>query len=209
MAFALPSFNAAVASANTSGVPLQRLQANIDFDDVKSDIATKYMTKLPLEKFLTEANIAKQALSEYGAGLRNKMTLDHNMKISEMREKQDKRNALVNMLTGSGDSNAGMQLQQLLDPRTEYERQMQFIRNKRVSEQNAMGALHPSLGLNAAMTELSEVKAPGTNATYQQVKKTEQEAQPISIPLAQTSNTFNAIDLLKVYEQQRKQANSK
>ena len=209
MAFALPSFNAAVASANTAGAPVQRLQANIEFDDVKSDIATKYMTKLPLEKFLTEANIAKQALSEYGAGLRNKMTLDHNMKISEMREKQDKRNALVNMLTGSGDSNAGMQLQQLLDPRTEYERQMQFIRNKRVSEQNAMGALHPSLGLNAAMTELSEVKAPGTNATYQQVKKTEQEAQPISIPLAQTSNTFNAIDLLKVYEQQRKQANSK
>ena len=46
------------------------------------------MTKLPLEKFLTEANIAKQALSEYGAGMRNKMTLDHNMKISEMREKQ-------------------------------------------------------------------------------------------------------------------------
>ena len=209
MAFALPSFNAAVASANTSGAPLQRLQANIDFDDIKSDIATKYMTKLPLEKFLTEANIAKQALAEYGAGLRNKMTLDHNMKISEMREKQDKRNALVNMLTGSGDSNAGMQLQQLLDPRTEYERQMQFVRNKRVSEQNAMGALHPSRGLQAAMTELSEVKVPGTNATYQQVKKTEQEAQPISIPLAQTSNTFNAIDLLKVYEQQRQQANSK
>ena len=208
MAFALPSFNAAVASANTSGVPLQRLQANIDFDDVKSDIATKYMTKLPLEKFLTEANIAKQALSEYGAGLRNKMTLDHNMKISEMQEKQDKRNALVNMLTGSGDSNAGYAAAAAFDPR-EYERQMQFIRNKRVSEQNAMGALHPSLGLNAAMTELSEVRAPGTNATYQQVKKTEQEAQPISIPLAQTSNTFNAIDLLKVYEQQRKQANSK
>ena len=44
---------------------------------------------------------------------------------------------------------------------------------------------------------------------YQQVKKTEQEAQPISIPLPQTSNTFNAIDLLKVYEQQRKQAQFK
>ena len=144
MAFALPSFNAAVASANPQGVRVTaRLQANIDFDDVKSDIATKYMTKLPLEKFITEANIAKQALAEYGAGLRNKMTLDHNMKISEMQEKRDKRNALINMLKGSGESNAGMQLQQLVDPRTEYERQMQFIRNKRVSEQNAMGALHP------------------------------------------------------------------
>ena len=206
MAF-IPSFGAAAASAQTSGAPLIALQRSIDFDDVKSDIATEYMTKLPLEKQMIEANIAKQALAEYGAGLRNKMTLDHNMKISEMREKQDKRNALINMLTGSGDSNAGMQLQQLLDTRTEYERQMQFVRNKRVSEQNAMGALHPSLGLNAAMTELSEVKVPGTNATYQQVKKTEQESQPISIPLAQTSSTFT--DLLKVYEQQRKQANSK
>ena len=207
MAYALPSFNAAVESARTSGAPLIALQKNIDFDDVKSDIATKYMTKLPLEKFLTEANIAKQALSEYGAGLRNKMTLDHNMKISEMREKMDKRNALVNMLTGSGDSSAGMQLQQLLDPRTEAERQMMFVRNKRMSEQNAMGALHPSKGLTAAMTDLSEVEVPGTNAVNQQIKRTEQQAQPISIPLAQTSTTFT--DLLKVYEQQRKQANSK
>ena len=94
MAFALPSFNAAVASAQTSGAPLIALQKNIDFDDVKSDIATKDMTKLPLEKFITEANIAKQALAEYGAGLRNKMTLDHNMKISEMQKKENKRTAL-------------------------------------------------------------------------------------------------------------------
>ena len=48
MAFALPSFNAAVASAQTSGAPLIALQKNIDFDDVKSDIATKALTKLPL-----------------------------------------------------------------------------------------------------------------------------------------------------------------
>lgn len=206
MAFALPSFNAAVASANTSGAPLQRLQANIDFDDVKSDIATKYMTKLPLEKFLTEANIAKQALAEYGSGLRNKMTLDHNMKISEMQQKENKRAALVNMLT-SGDSNAGMQLQQLLDPRTESERQMQFVRNKRISEQNALGDLHPSIALNTALSELAKVNVPGTNATYNQIKKTEQQAQPISIPLAQSQSTFT--DLLKVYEQQRQQSDSK
>lgn len=206
MAFALPSFNAAVASANTSGAPLQRLQANIDFDDVKSDIATKYMTKLPLEKFLTEANIAKQALAEYGAGLRNKMTLDHNMKISEMQQKENRRAALVNMLT-SGDSNAGMQLQQLLDPRTETERQMQFVRNKRISEQNALGQLHPSGGLQNALSELLKVNVPGTNSTYQQVRKTEQQSQPISIPLAQPSNFYS--DAFRALEQQRQQGNSK
>lgn len=206
MAFALPSFNAAVASANTSGAPLQRLQANIDFDDVKSDIATKYMTKLPLEKFLTEANIAKQALAEYGAGLRNKMTLDHNMKISEMQQKENKRAALVNMLT-SGDSNAGMQLQQLLDPRTETERQMQFVRNKRISEQNALGDLHPSIALKTALAELLAVPKSGTDSMVQQVKKTEQQSQPISIPLAQPSNFYS--DAFRVLEQQRQQGNSK
>ena len=61
MAFALPSFNAAEASANPRGALIGC--RNIDFDDVKSDIATQYMTKLPLEKFITEANIAKQALA--------------------------------------------------------------------------------------------------------------------------------------------------
>ena len=74
MAFALPSF-AAVASANTSGLPLQRLQDNIDFQDVKSDFATKTLTELPYKKFLTEAAMARDALSQYGATLRNKMTL--------------------------------------------------------------------------------------------------------------------------------------
>lgn len=206
MAFALPSFNAAVASANTSGAPLQRLQANIDFDDVKSDIATKYMTKLPLEKFLTEANIAKQALAEYGSGLRNKMTLDHNMKISEMQQKENKRAALVGMLAG-GDSNSGLQLSQLVNPRTESERQMQFVRNKRISEQNALGDLRPSIALQTALSELAKVNVPGTNATYDQIQKTEQQAQPISIPLAQSQSTFT--DLLKVYEQQRQQGDSK
>ena len=33
------------------------------------------------------------------------------------------------------------------------------------------------------MTELSDVTSSGTNAWYQQVKKTEQEAQPISMDL--------------------------
>ena len=98
MAFALPSFNAAVASAQSAGGPLIALQKNIDFDDVKSDIATQYMTKLPLEKFITEANIAKQALAEHGAGLRNKMSLDHDMKIAEMQQKENKRTALINLL---------------------------------------------------------------------------------------------------------------
>ena len=103
MAYALPSFNAAVASASSSGAPLQRMQANIDFGDVKSDIATKALTKLPLEKFITEANLAKQALAEYGAGIRNKMNLDYKREVNELNRKDAKRAALVTMLKGGAD----------------------------------------------------------------------------------------------------------
>ena len=48
MAFALPSFNAAVASGQTSGQPLQRLQSNIDFNDVKSTMGIQTMVQAPL-----------------------------------------------------------------------------------------------------------------------------------------------------------------
>ena len=118
MAFALPSFNAAVASANTSGLPLQRLQANIDFQDVKSDFATETLTELPYKKFLTEAAMARDALAEYGATLRNKMDLDYNREVDELKRKGAKQNALVKMLLSS-DANAGLGLEALADPREE------------------------------------------------------------------------------------------
>lgn len=186
MAFALPSFNAAVASAQTSGIPLQRMQANIDFQDVKSDIATKYMTKLPLEKFITEANIAKQALSEYGAGLRNKMSLDHDMKIAEMLEKENKRTALINLLKGDGKSTAGMQLDKLVDPQTFTERELVHQQRKRNSLYNEMGAFHPDYGQVAAGTGINTVPLPGTDAVYQKLKQTEQQSQPLTLELPQS-----------------------
>jgi len=204
MAFALPSFNAAVVSAQTSGTPLQRMQANIDFQDVKSDIATKYMTKLPLEKFITEANIAKQALAEYGAGLRTKMDLDHKMKISEMNVKQNKRNALVDMLTGD-DSNAGTQLIDLLDPRDEGIKQMNYLAGRRQHELNMMGGLHPQSALAGALTKLGQIPAPKTNAVIQQIKKTEQQSQPITLDLPQASNNLlDALNTLKQGQQTQK-----
>tara|TARA_Y100000401_G_scaffold117224_1_gene125207 strand:- start:10978 stop:11601 length:624 start_codon:yes stop_codon:yes gene_type:complete len=202
MAFALPSFNAAVASANTSGAPLQRLQANIDFDDVKSDIATKYMTKLPLEEFITEANIAKQALAEYGAGLRNKMTLDHNMKISEMQQKENKRSALINLLKGDGKSTSDMQLDKLVDPQTAMERELVHQQRKRNALYNEMGAFHPDYGQVAAGTAINTVPLPGTDAVYQNITKTENEA-PLKLELPQSQPGYvEAFNLLMQQGQQ-------
>lgn len=206
MAFALPSFNAAVASAQTSGSPLIALQKNIDFDDVKSDIATKYMTKLPLEKFITEANIAKQALAEYGAGLRNKMSLDHDMKVAEMLEKQNKRSALINLLKGDGKSTAGMQLEKLVDPQTAMERELVHQQRKRNSLYNEMGAFHPDYGQVAAGTAINTVPLPGTDAVYQNIKKTEDQA-PLKIELPQSQPGY--VEAFKLLMQQGQQPQKK
>ena len=207
MAFALPSFNAAVASANTSGAPLQRMQANIDFQDVKSDIATKYMTKLPLEKFITEANIAKQALAEYGAGLRNKMTLDHNMKISEMQQKENKRTALINLLKGDGQSTAGMQLDKLVDPQSFTERELVHQVRKRNALAHEMGVFHPDYAQVTAGKAIYDVPLPGTNAVYQNIKKTENEA-PLKLELPQSQpGLLEAYKLLMQQGQQPQKTN--
>ena len=206
MAYALPSFNAAVASAQTSGAPLIALQKNIDFDDVKSDIATKYMTKLPLEKFITEANIAKQALAEYGAGLRNKMSLDHDMELAEMLEKQNKRTALINLLKGDGESTAGMQLDKLVDPQTAMERELVHQQRKRNASYNEMGAFHPDYGQVAAGTGINTVPVPGTDAVYQNITKTENEA-PLKLELPQSQPGY--VEAFKLLMQQGQQPQKK
>ena len=160
MAYALPSFNAAVASASSSGAPLQRMQANIDFGDVKSDIATKYMTKLPLEKFLTEANIAKQALAEYGAGIRNKMDLDYRREVNEQNREDAKRNALVKMLMGGADE-LMPKPQPYKDEREELLTELLFRKGKEGYLQGEMGGLHPDKALTKAVEGAPLPKLPG------------------------------------------------
>ena len=170
MAFALPSFNAAVASAQTSGVPLQRLQSSIDFDDVKSDIATKALTELPYKKFLTEAAVARDALAQYGANLRNKMTLDYNREVLEAEQKNRKQDALVKMLL-SGDANAGLALTPLVDPRQERINQLTFEQSVRNAIANDQGVLDPDKnigGIIEAVTKVPSRRAGGTAAQSSQ-----------------------------------------
>ena len=165
MAFALPSFNAAVASASSSGAPLQRMQANIDFGDVKSDIATKALTKLPLEKFIVEANIAKQALAEYGDGLQRKMLLDYNREVNEQNREDAKRTALVSMLTGgAGELESALKPQPYSDPRSELLTEMLFRQGREGYLQGEMGGLHPDKALTKAVEGAPLPKLPGAGA---------------------------------------------
>ena len=201
MAFALPSFNAAVASANTSGAPLQRMQANIDFGDVKSDIATKALTKLPLEKFITEANLAKQALAEYGAGMRDKMALDYRREVNEMNQKNAKRTALVNMLMG-GAGELMPKPQPYKDEREELLTELLFRKGKEGYLQGEMGGLHPDKALTKAVEGAPLPKLPGAGAAPEIKALNPTVPAPATLETPQPSQSATVTQLI---ENMRKQ----
>lgn len=209
MAFALPSYNAAVASAQTSGLPLQRLQAGIDFDDVKSEIATKMLGKQALEKFITEANIAKQALDQYGATLRTERTLEANKDLVDKeiaQKKSDNTEALaLQMLTGGlgmlGDDLLGSE-EKLADPRAQLMDDLLFRQVRDNYLQGQMGGLDPSKGLSKALNTATRVtpqmRAPGTNAQIPSAPQVQLPATPkIKTPTATESNLFRNLLQMK------------
>ena len=203
MAFALPSFNAAVASANTSGLPLQRLQANIDFQDVKSDLAAKTLTELPYKKFLTEAAIARDALAEYGAGLRNKMTLDYNRDVLEAKQKTAKQNALVKMLSGS-DANAGLGLEALTDPREERIKQLTFEQSLATAIANQQGVLDPDANIGAVVEAVGTIPSRRAGGTTTQSSQTNTKAPVVKVEPAQvSSDLFDRLLLQQMQLQQQ------
>ncbi len=203
MAFALPSFNAAVASANTSGAPLQRLQANIDFQDVKSDFATETLTELPYKKFLTEAAMARDALAEYGATLRNKMDLDYNREVNELNRKSNKQNALVQMLLGS-DANAGLGLEALTDPREERIKQLTFEQSLATAIANQQGALDPDANIGAVMEAVGKVPSRRAGGAATQSSQTNTTAPVVKVEPAQVSgDLFDRLLLQQMQLQQQ------
>ena len=204
MAFALPSFNAAVASASTSGAPLQRLQANIDFQDVKSDFATKTLTELPYKKFLTEAAIARDALAQYGAGLRNKMTADYNREVLETEQKNRKQDALVNMLMG-GDANAGLALSPLSDPRVERLNQLSFEQSVRNAVSNSQEGLDPDAALGLALEDVTRVPSRRAGGTPTQSSQTNTTVPVVKVEPAKASSDLFDMLLKKMQPQQQTQ----
>ena len=204
MAFALPSFNAAVASASTSGAPLQRLQANIDFQDVKSDFATKTLTELPYKKFLTEAAVARDALAQYGANLRNKMTLDYNREVNEINREDAKRNALVEMLMG-GDANAGLALSPLPDPRVERINQLSFEQSVRNAVRSSQEGLDPDAALGGTIDAVTKVPSRRAGGTATQGSQTNTTVPVVKVEPAKASNDLFDMMLQKMQLQKQTQ----
>lgn len=205
MAFALPSFNAAVASANTSGVPLQRMQAAIDFGDVNQTYATKMLGKQALEEFITEANIAKQALNEYGAMARTNATLDYKREvleaekdIREQARKDTRRAKLFEMLNGVGvDDLFGA------GPEPQYENPRATIATDQVFRtvndaylRNEMGGLHPDAALKVGLEQMRK-RIPSQRGANNDALQGVFQVQPQAAPKLEPVKAANQADIFK------------
>ena len=151
MAYSLPSFNAAVASANTSGLPLQRLQAGIDFGDVKSTIGAQTMAQVPFTQFAMEAAMAREGLGQFAANFRQKRDLDYAMKIAEMRREDAKKARLMSMLNSSNQSGSGSGMFEPLDLLNQY--RSKVTAQDRYDEREA-GVLDPMATLGAQLNNI-------------------------------------------------------
>lgn len=149
MAFSLPSFNAAVASAQTSGVPLQRLQSNIDFKDVKSTLGTQAMVQVPFQQFAAESAMARDALQQMAMNMRQTEALDAAMEIEQFRADRAKKQALINMLGGgqSGRS-SGSNMLSPLEQQLKYRRLLTELDRH---DKEEIGIFDPDLGVRTAV----------------------------------------------------------
>lgn len=151
MAYSLPSFNAAVASASTSGLPLQRLQAGIDFGDVKSTIGTQAMLQVPFTQFAMEAAMAREGLGQLAANFRQKRDLDYAMDIAEMRREDAKKARLMSMLNSSNKSGSGSGMFEPLELLNQY--RSKVTAQDRYDEREA-GVLDPMATLGAQLNNI-------------------------------------------------------
>ncbi len=151
MAYSLPSFNAAVASASTSGLPLQRLQAGIDFGDVKSTIGTQAMLQVPFTQFAMEAAMAREGLGQLAANFRQKRDLDYAMEIAEMRREDAKKARLMSMLNSSNKSGSGSGMFEPLELLNQY--RSKVTAQDRYDEREA-GVLDPMATLGAQLNNI-------------------------------------------------------
>lgn len=121
----VPSFNNAAVNAQGFGLGTQRVMAGIDPNDVMDNLATRTLASIPMQQFKAESALAKQALAEYGATLREKERSDHNLVIQKMNEEQNKRTAAMNIIRGNA-TNVSSLLGGQVDTRAEMTRQGQY-----------------------------------------------------------------------------------
>ena len=196
MAFALPSFNAAVASAQTSGQPLQRLQANIDFNDVKSTMGIQTMVQVPFTQFAMESAMARDALGQVARNYRQKRDLDTAMELAEMRIDADKKARLTNQLLGGGGSDQSSSMLSPLEQQIAYRQGVNTLNQLDAAE---LGGLNPMLSLGTYVKNIptSGFGASGSfDVPAAQKPKVEETPQAKSTKFSEAAKMLESITIL-------------
>lgn len=104
--YSLPSLS---VSANYAAnfAPVRKVEG---FGEVKSDGAAEYLMQLPEKQFIAEVALAKQALAERGASIRNKMEIDYRDRDRKESQSRDDRRARLNALANLGSIGQGLDL---------------------------------------------------------------------------------------------------
>ena len=146
----VPSFNNAAVNAQGFGLGTERVMAGIDPNDVMDNLATRTLASIPMQQFKAESALAKQALAEYGATLREKERGDHNLVIQKMNEEQNKRTAAMNIISGN-KTNVSKLLGSPVDTRAEMTRQGQYRNTAQQQDDSFYGS--GELNINAQVRE--------------------------------------------------------
>ena len=196
MAFALPSFNAAVASGQTSGQPLQRLQSNINFNDVKSTMGIQTMVQAPFTQFAMESAMARDALGQMAQNFRQKRDLDTAMELAEMRIDADKKARLTNQLMGGGSKRQSSSMLTPLEQQIAYRRGVNALNQLDAAE---IGGLNPMLSLGEYVKNIPTsgmVNTGSSSVPAAQQPKVEETPQAKSTKWDELSKMLESITIL-------------
>ena len=196
MAFALPSFNAAVASGQTSGQPLQRLQSNINFNDVKSTMGIQTMVQAPFTQFAMESAMARDALGQMAQNFRQKRDLDTAMELAEMRIDADKKARLTNQLMGGGSKRQSSSMLSPLEQQIAYRQGVNTLNQLDAAE---IGGLNPMLSLGEYVKNIPTsgmVNTGSSSVPAAQQPKVEETPQAKSTKWDELSKMLESITIL-------------
>ena len=151
MAYSLPAMNAAANYAAS----FRQIQPVADFSDIRSDVGVQAMHNTLMQDFQAKALMAKQALAEMGANIRQDSMFDYYRERDEIARKNAKLGALANLMAGSSTQVGIPARTRQGDSRTEMERQLQYEQNLLNSESNRLGNLDPVRALSQSLAKLS------------------------------------------------------
>lgn len=159
-----------------------------DFSDIRSDVGVQAMHNTLMQDFQAKALMAKQALAEMGAKIREEDMLDYYRERDEIARKNAKLGALAAIMGGSSTKVAIPGLTRQPDSRSEMERQLLYEQNLQNSEANRLGSLDPVKALSQSIGKLAMPEMYAQGGMAQPLKSSAAELSPPKLEEAQATS---------------------